>query len=319
MMEQKLTPFIAHTKFQWAWDSTSLGWLKECPRKYQYHMLEGYSGRGESIHLEYGILYHKALESYDIYRFEGANHDDAVVHVVKDILILTWRDGKPWRASIDLPIEDKASLKSRENLIRTIVWYLDKFKNDPAKTRMHPTTGRPMVELHFQFEIDASLEGFVNRPYTLCGHLDRVVDFQEQPFVMDRKSTTATLGSYYFEQYDPDNQMSFYTVASQVAFKTPVKGVIIDAAQIAVGFSRFVRSFVFKTPDQIDEWMKDTLIWLRQAEMFAIEGYWPQNDKSCHKYGGCPFREICSKSPSVRDKFLESNFERKIWNPLEPR
>jgi PD-(D/E)XK nuclease superfamily len=310
-MDQPLQPFFPGTKVQWAWDSTSLGWLKECPRKYQYHMIEQWRGRGEAIHLEYGILYHQALESYEQYRFRGLGHDEAVRGVVKWLLASTWHDGVPWRAAKDLPADDKASLKSRENLVRTVVWYLDKFKNDPAKTMMHPSTGKPMVELHFQFEIEGG--------YSLCGYLDRVVEFQEQPFVMDRKTTVSTLGSYYFEQYDPDNQMSLYTVASQVAFHTPVKGVIVDAAQIAVGFSRFVRSFVFKTADQIDEWMKDLMLWLEMAKMYAERNYWPQNDKSCHKYGGCPFRGICSKSPSRRGQFLETHFQKQPWNPLIPR
>jgi len=311
-MDTHPQPFYEGTKVQWAWDSTSLGWLKECPRKYQYHMIEQWRGRGESIHLEYGILYHAALEEYDRMKLEGGmSHDDAVRWVVRELLTKTWRDGLPWRGAKDLPADDKASLKSRENLVRTVVWYLNKFKDDPAKTLMHPVTGKPMVELHFQFEIEGG--------YSLCGYLDRVVEFQEQPFVMDRKTTTSTLGSYYFEQFDPDNQMSVYTVASQVAFHTPVKGVIVDAAQIAVGFSRFVRSFVFKTADQIDEWMKDLYVYLEQARGYAERGYWPQNDKSCHKYGGCAFREICSKSPQVREKFLETHFQREPWNPLVPR
>jgi hypothetical protein len=312
-----LSPFIPDTRIQYAWDSTSLGWLKECPRKYQYHMIDSYVGRGESVHLEFGILYHDALESFERYRWEGSDHDTALRAVVRDILDKTWRDGKPWRATKDLSTDDRASLKSRENLVRTVVWYIDRFRSDPAQTRPHSVTGRPMTELHFQFEIGKGYD--IRYPYSLCGYLDRIVEFQGQTFVMDRKTTTSTLGSYYFEQYDPDNQMSLYTVASQVAFRTPVKGVIIDAAQIAVGFSRFVRSFVFKTPDQIDEWMRDLRIWLRQAELYAEAGYWPQNDKSCHKFGGCTFRDICSKSPSVRDKFLESNFERRPWNPLIPR
>jgi hypothetical protein len=310
------SPFIEGTKYQWAWDSTSLGWLKECPRKYQYHMIEGWTSKAESVHLEYGILYHEALAEYEHFRVSWA-HEEAVASVVHDLLKKTWRDGKPWRAAVDLGTEDKTALKNRENLVRTVVWYLDKFRNDPAKTRMHPVTGEPMIELHFQFGIGAGLK--LDYEYNLCGYLDRVVEFQGEPFVMDRKTTTSTLGSYYFEQYDPDNQMSLYTVASQVAFKTPVKGVIVDAAQIAVGFSRFVRSFVFKTQDQIDEWMKDLKFWLQMASRFADQDYWPQNDKSCHKYGGCVFREICSKSPSVRDKFLESHFTRREWNPLIPR
>jgi hypothetical protein len=311
------SPFIKGTNYQWAWDSTSLGWLKECPRKYQYHMLEGWTSKAESVHLEYGILYHEALAEYETLMFKGCDHNQAVKGVVANILVATWRDGRPWRAAADLEPNDKASLKNRENLVRTVVWYLDKFRNDPAQTRMHPVTGKPMIELHFQFNIGEGLNP--HNPYVLCGYLDRVVEFQGESFVMDRKTTTSTLGSYYFEQYDPDNQMSLYTVASQVAFKTPVKGVIIDAAQIAVGFSRFVRSFVFKTQDQIDEWMKDLRFWLWQATIFADREYWPQNDKSCHKFGGCVFREICSRSPSVRDKFLESSFTRREWNPLIPR
>lgn len=310
------SPFVPGTKLQWAWDSTAMGWLKECPRKYQYHMLDQWSGRGEAIHLEWGILYHEALDEYEKYR-QSWNHSESVNMVVAAIIGKTWRDGKPWRATSDLSPDDKTSLKSRENLIRSIVWYLEKFGDkDPAKTKLLPD-GKPMVELHFQFELQFGYA--LAHPYTLCGHLDRVVDFQGQSFVMDRKTTTSTLGSYYFDQYDPDNQMSFYTLAAKIAFKTPVNGVIVDAAQIAVGFSRFVRSFVFKTNDQIEEWMKDLKIFLRQAEMYAESNYWPMNDKSCHKYGGCVFRQICSKSPSVRDRFLESSFERKEWNPLIPR
>lgn len=310
-----LSPFW--NGYQYAWDSTSLGWLKTCPRLYQYHMIEGWTGKGEKVHLEFGIHYHTALERYDKHRATGASHDDALHLTVSAALNDTWDyyTDRPWRAAKDLDPDDKTSLKCRENLIRTIVWYLDKFKDDRAYTKLGPAG--PMVELHFQFEMDFNIK--LERPYALCGYLDRVVEFQGENFVMDRKTTTSTLGSYYFDRFDPDNQMSLYTVASQVAFRTPVKGVIIDAAQIAVGFSRFVRSFVFKTPDQIDEWLKDLKIWLAQAESYAKAKYWPQNDKACHLYGGCTFRNICSKSPLVRDRFLESNFERRPWNPLIPR
>src|SRR4029077_8119009 len=108
-MEAHPQPFHSGTKVQWAWDSTSLGWLKECPRKYQYHMIEQWRGRGESIHLEYGILYHEALEDYDHHRFDGLDHDMAVKVVVKGLLEKTWRNGKPWRGATDLPPDDKAS------------------------------------------------------------------------------------------------------------------------------------------------------------------------------------------------------------------
>lgn len=314
------SPFIPDTHIQHAWDSTSLGWLKECPRKYYYSMIEGWRTKAESVHLTFGILYHSALESYDRYMAEGKiEHDWAVKLVVEEILAATWdhEAKKPWRSASDLDPEDRTSLKNREYLIRTIVWYLDKFKDDPARTKLLPD-GQPMVELHFQFEL-GNFGYNLQYPYSLCGYLDRVVEFNDTTFVMDRKTTTTTVGNYYFEQFDPDNQMSLYTVASQVAYKTAVRGVIIDVAQIAVGFSRFNRSIVSKTPGQVEEWIKDLKFWLRQAESFAEKNYWPQNDKSCHKFGGCQFRSICNKDPGVREKFLESHFERNPWNPLELR
>jgi hypothetical protein len=59
------SPFVEGTQLQFAWDSTSLGYLKECPRKYFYTIVEGWRGKGQSVHLEFGGLYHKALEEYD--------------------------------------------------------------------------------------------------------------------------------------------------------------------------------------------------------------------------------------------------------------
>lgn len=300
------SPFLEGTHAQWAWDSTSLGWFKECPYKYYLNMIEGWRAKGEQVHLDFGIFYHRALEHYDLQRAAGCSHDMALEAAVEKALCLTWINGKPWRLSKTLDASDKTSLKCRENLIRTVVWYLDKFKDDPAKTVI--SDGKPMVEQHFQLDI--------GNGYALCGYLDRVVEFQGLPFVMDRKSTASTLSDHYFARFDPDNQMSLYTFVAQVIFKNPIKGVIVDAAQVAVGFSRFVRKIISKTPDQIDEWLKDLRQWLAQARHYATIGYWPRNDKSC---AFCTFREICNKSPSVRQKFLESNFERHPWNPLIPR
>ena len=47
---------------QIAWDSTSLGTLKECPRKYQYSIMLGKQPREISVHLTFGLYYHAALE-----------------------------------------------------------------------------------------------------------------------------------------------------------------------------------------------------------------------------------------------------------------
>ena len=42
------SPFLPATHIQYAWDSTSLGYLKTCPRLYQYIMIEGWQSQIES-------------------------------------------------------------------------------------------------------------------------------------------------------------------------------------------------------------------------------------------------------------------------------
>lgn len=296
------SPFLPGTKIQFAWDSTSLSWLKECPRKYQYSMIEQWRTKADTVHLDFGLWYHKGLETYDRLRAQGAEHDEAVETMVGEALAWTYTESGPW--SPDHPS------KTRETLIRSLIWYTEHFKDDPAKTVILDN-GKPAVELSFKLPIDHG--------YVLCGHMDRVVNYLDGTYVCDRKTSSSTITSNYFDQYNPDNQMSLYTLAGRIIYNLPIKGIVIDAAQIAVGFTRFSRGFTHRTEAQLEEWLADSYRWFKLAEGFAREAYWPMNDKSCHKYGGCPFRKICSKSPEVRAQFLATDFYKKEWNPLVPR
>lgn len=297
---------------QLAWDSTSLGALKTCPRKYYYEIIQGWRSKKTSIHLTFGIAYHSALELYDKAKALGKDHEAATIEAVR--FSMNWGN-RTEEGFSEIPQGDTP--KSRWALVRSIVWYLDKFgANDPAETIILEN-GKPAVELSFR--MDTGVAAVTGQDFLLCGHLDRVAKFGDDIFVLDRKTTTSTLSEYYFKQFTPNNQMSLYSFASQVVAKSAVRGVIIDAAQLAVGFTRFARSFVYKTPGNINEWFNDFIRWLRVAEHYAMNEHWPQNDTACDKFGGCPFREICSADPAVRDMYLKSNFEKRIWDPLEAR
>lgn len=316
------SPFLPGTKVEFAWDSTSLGMLKTCPRLYQYTMIDGWSSRDTSIHLRFGIEYHRALQDYDLSRASGIDHDDAVHDTVHELLI----------RSADFKSDHKT--KTRESLVRTVIWYLDKFKDDPSKTFIL-ANGKPAVEQSFRFELEWGPEGnnlesfdggqtvVPKQLYTLSGHLDRVVTFNDDLFVLDHKTTSSAPTEWYFSKYEPDNQMTLYSLASRVVLDAPVRGVIIDAVQIKTDESIFGRGFTYRTPDQITEWVNDLHYWFALAEQYAIAGYWPMNDTACDKFGGCRYRSICSKSPSVRERFLEASFiqlpPESRWNPLRVR
>lgn len=313
---QAPSPFLPDTIIRYAWDSTTITAFKTCPRLYYLLYVCGWRAKAESVHLRFGSEYHLSLEQYDALRNDGVDHEAAIRIVIRDLLLRT-DDYNP------SPDTKAGKYKSRSNLVGLVVDYLDHFgPDDPARTVILDS-GKPATELTFKFELDyGPINGF-GRPYLLCGHLDRVVEFNGATMVMDRKTTTTTLSDYYFNQYEPNNQMSLYTVAGKVVIGSPVKGVIIDAAQIMITGNRFVRGFTYRTPDQVDEWLVDLRITLQTAEAYAAANYFPMNDTACGNYGGCVFREICSKSPQVREKFLQTDFvqlpEEERWNPLKER
>ena len=298
---------------QIAWDSTSLGELKTCPRKYYYSIVLGYQSREENVHLRFGILYHGALERYDRLMFEGTPRDTAIREVVRWLLNATWdkKLRRPW-ASMD-------PNKNRVTLVRTVVWYLEQFADDNLET-VRLANGKPAVELSFSFQ-----SGFkspvTGEEFVICGHLDRLARLRldGKTYIVDRKSTKHTLDGKFFAQFSPHNQFSTYQAGAKVYWQEPIAGLIVDGAQIAVTVSRFLRAPIPKTEDQLHEWYHDAGLWLAQAQIFARISYWPMNDKSCDMWGGCQYRGICAKTPSERQQWLDSTFVRRVWDPLMVR
>ena len=296
---------------QLAYDSTSLGALKRCPRYYQYNIILGYITRGESVHLRFGFEYNNALVTYAKCRAKGQDHETATLSAVRYALEHTWDQtlGRPWTS--DEPT------KTRETLIRSVIWYLDKFEDDPMQTLVL-ANGEAAVELPFRIHIDID-SGLTGESYLLCGYLDRKVEFAGGAWITDWKSTKYALDEKYFQRYSPDNQVSQYAFAGIMIGSEPIKGVVIDAVQLGVTFSRFQRSQIGRTPSQLEEWLYDSMHYIRQNESYVKNGYWPQNDTSCEKYGGCPYRQVCSASPEIRPQLLKQLYHQRSWDPLVVR
>lgn len=310
--EGRLSFSSIEPRHQLAWDSTSLTALKTCPRYYQYNILEGYVTKVENIHLRWGSEYNNALVTYNKEKAKGATHLEAMRACLRYALTATWDDdlGRPWAS--DLPY------KTRETLIRSLVWYLTQFEEDPLKTDTLGD-GSAAVEMNFRIHIDQDSH-LTGEPYLLCGYLDRKVEFNGGEWITDWKTTRYLLDDRYFAQYSPNNQVSTYAFAGSVISKDkPIKGIIIDAVQLGVTYARFHRQEIPRTPSFLEEWINDSMIYIRQNEEYVKNDYWPQNDTSCDKFGGCAFRQVCAASPEVRQRLLDGLFHKRIWDPLKIR
>lgn len=310
---------------QYAWDSVSLGLLKACPRKYQLSILLNWQPKRRSHHLDFGIYYHSALEYYlklmcaEQFDADGVliedrseKHELSVRLAIRKAMI----DSKGYEPGPDRKSGKPKTDKTRQNLIRSLVWYFEHYGLSDPTSPLILSNGKPAVELSFRFDIGNDL--------MLAGHLDQIVKFGDDHYVMDHKTTSSTVtgasASYFFQNFNPDNQMSLYSLGSSIAFQTPIRGVIIDAAQIAVGFTAFGRDLTHRSPRQLQEFLEGVYSYRRMAEAYTQAGFFPMNETACGNYGGCAFRGICSKDPTVRERFLRTEFtQEKPWNPLEPR
>lgn len=305
--------------FQFAWDSTSLTAFATCPRKYYYSNICGWTGANKSVHLIFGGHYASALEHYHKFRAADVTHEDALRNVVREVMVNTW-DYEHDETGERLPEGGAAqdwhhdkNTKTRDTLIRSIVWYLEQFKDDPMETVILPD-GRAAVEYSFSLEL--------SEDFLYCGHIDRLVRYGDNKdiYVQDQKTTGTTMTPYFFKNFSPDYQMSGYTWAGQIIFNMPVKGVIVDAAQIAVGFTAFARQPVLRSAKQLEEFRTEALHYISLAQRAHESGYYPMNRTACGNYGGCEFQQICSAVPGVRSNLLEGGFKKRDrWDPLKRR
>lgn len=316
--------FLPGTHVQYAWDSTSLSSILACPRRYQYSIVQGLHSRSPNyaIALVFGILLHKGLEYYHHDRTQGADHAEALKSAVAKVAALPATATLPTDEEVDDidPDEDgdggirqrNSKVRTRYYLFRAIVWYLEHYADDPARTVVL-ASGKPAVELSFRVPLD--LPG-IDHPILLCGHIDRVVEFNSALYASDYKTTKA-IDKSFFASFDLSHQMTGYVTAGQVILEKPVRGALIDGIALQVGGVKLGRAVSSRTKGQVAEYFR-TLTYANQLALrFDAEGFYPMNTSACFF---CEFKEVCRQPPEYRANFIKQHFEAKRgWNPLENR
>jgi hypothetical protein len=298
--------FLPDSNIQYIYDSTMLGDLKRCPQYYYLTHICGWRQKVESEHLRFGTEYHHGLQNYDLSVASGLRHDDAVFDVTREALLST----ADW--------DSEHETKTRQNLIRSLIWHMSLYRSDPAETIIK-ADGKPAVELSFFFELDFGPAPDIR--YSLCGRMDRAANYTGGIHIVDYKTSTYPPTQHFFKRYDRDNQMTFYSFAGEIVLNKPIRGVIIDAVKVGKEESVFGRGMTHRTKETIKEWLSELGYWFELQRQFANSNNWPHNDTACEMYGGCRFKEVCSTPKSLRQRVLESNFiktpKEERWNPLK--
>jgi hypothetical protein len=267
--------------------------------------VDRWTDRDQSPALTFGLLFHSCLEyNAKLTTIGGVNYETALHTTV----LFAHKEAQALRGS-----EDTA--RTPLTLVRAVVWYIEDNRHSP----IHPVvlkSGNKAVEL--DWEIVLPLTNPDGENYTLRGHIDQVVELpNDEGYAIDEyKTTKMTLGTGYFAQWKPNNQTTAYALAGRALFfnapKEAMTGprVLIRACQTLVNGTRFAIHSVEYSMPQLEEFLQDTLYWITKAEEYANMGYWPMNRTACDSKGGCWFRDVCSRDPSVRPVVLRDQFHK---------
>jgi hypothetical protein len=209
-------------------------------------------------------------------------------------------------------------VKNRHTLVRLVAWYCEEQADDYAQSGLRPYAfpdGTPAVELSFKLPLP--WKSSAGDQYILAGHMDGIKTHGNDPLVTDNKTTKGAITQNYWRQYSPNGQVDTYDLAGNLLFpELGIKGVAIEAAQVTANGANFATQVFYRTEGQREETLKEIGWWIKQAEQFAIDDYWPMNKTNCKM---CTFNGICSKDPAMRAMYLKADFKQKRWNPLEER
>ena len=295
--------------FQTGWDPTSLEPAKRCPRLYQLSILEGWRKGEQNDDIIFGHHLHDALEMVDKawLKSDGTVEID---HLAQQAPLFALNVSMEWKTV--------NKYKNRYTLSRSIVEYVDSLYEGKAKPFAF-SDGTPANEISFRILLPFTVEG---ETVFLCGHIDSFCTHgPNAKYIRERKTTKSTISPRYFQQFYPGTQVEVYDIEGATQLKgLGLRGVIVEAFQTAVQFTRIARHPIAVKQEVREENLRDIQYWIGEAYKWAQEGYWPKNTSACYaKFGQCDFAGICTSRPARRRKLLEANFVREKWNPIEIR
>lgn len=164
--------------------------------------------------------------------------------------------------------------------------------------------------------------GFPCEEIEYGGIIDLIVQFgsaQSTIYVVDHK-TTSQLGSTYFLQFNPNNQITGYCWGAEQLSNSKVAGAIINALCMTTAGNMKVgsetRSITSRTQADYIEFRSD-VIWKCNAIATARRtGVWPKSTDQCQgKYGMCGYHSIhVLGDESERQLRRETDYVKRVWD-----
>lgn len=302
-------------------DNFALTMFQSCPIKYFLRMKEGWTTRRKSAALGFGGAIHEGLATWH------RTGDKAAAIIAID---------QSWPTN--LPLDD---WRTKEKCVAVLVDYMRTYPQEAFKLIGAPEL--PMVEQTFTIDtglfldctrelcdkrnvaIEAEYEGSGRWCCANCGGplesieyggiFDGGVEFGANKYVLEHK-TTSQMGTYYFNQFKPNNQVTGYVWALGRLSGQRIGGAIINGIGIYKSSpTKFQREITTRTDEDIKHWLENVRATCQQIADCERRGFWPWYTQSCTMYGKCEFHDVHTLGAAIeQEKYLEQMFIKEPWS-----
>lgn len=296
------------------WDATTASGIARCPRFGEYKIRYGLEPKTNAVYLRAGNALHGAMALH----YAGAPQD-----LVLAELRNTWgAEDQVLPAGhsfshLNLPfletvLKNYFDYSKKADNFRPLTMKLDDLDLTNVLAAMFQLTPDGHVilgecKIIMKFQVDG--EQFI-----YSGKPDLPVEMGGAIYMMDHKSTSGYLSSWYFDQYRFSNQLRGYCAMLAELTHLQVNGALINgmyvgekAASSEFKGNRFGRyGPMLYQPAHLTEALRNQRAWQKVLDYYEAQGYYPQHaSKLC---SNCPFESLCAATPAIRESVMKTEF-----------
>ncbi len=282
-------------------DNTMVSAYKECPRKYHLAHEKYWIPDSPNIHFIFGEGWHSAMDAvytyWDLLKDGNAEDTEMVYRMALRAFMKVYRREIAEEADMDY------HPKNPTRVLDALPAYIQRMKEWPMLYE-----GK-LLALEEPFIVSVGIQDVM---YT--GKVDKIISSPQGTWVIDHKTTSYTPG-VFSRSLRPNSQFDGYLFAAGMTQEN-VKGLIVDTFSCRKPTYEFAREFLDKAWSDLDAWQEDLMFWCKG--IISTEDR-PRNTSSCHLYGGCKYRDICTAFPKMKDLPDDptTGFKVQEWSPLD--
>ncbi len=305
------------------WDMSRLAQYAKDPLTFYWKYYKGLREGGQSWSLTWGTLYHEATAFFEKRVFAGEDRESALRETIRRAVPAAIKHRIPMgRFRNDegewVPMTGDAAKLSVYALVRALIWFEAEYRAQPFPP-ICLADGTPALEFNAVMPLD--MKAPTGEDYLVVVNIDKIAtDDDGAQFAVERKTTKNTLDAKFFSRYDPSFQTYTYDLVCSTIFPhSRLRGVVVEACQTAVEFTRFDRHPIIRPQGAREHWLKVIKYWIKRAEADAMGDLWSTAINTEATFDN-EYRRIQRRDPKVWPALLAVDLnEDELWNPMVRR